>query len=132
MVTNPQALRIGLYNLKSAFTLAVEKPVDPDFLFFKDNIFFLESVFTSAHILPHVRVIQDSLGFMLWILDSGTGFQSLSVQEFGFRIPVVRGIPESLSCILDSASKNFLILKSGCPYMRQHQNYANISKLKTP
>ena len=132
MVTNPQALRIGLYNLKSAFTLAVEKPIDPDFLFFKDNIFFLESVFTSAHILPHVRVIQDGLGFMLWILDSGTGFQSLSVQEFGFRIPVVRGIPESLSCILDSASKNFLILKSGCPYMRQHQNYANISKLKTP
>ena len=126
MVTNPQALRIGLYNLKSPFTLAVEKPIDPDFLFFKDNIFFLESVFTSAHIVPHVRVIQDSLGFMLWILDSGTGFQSLLVQEFGFRIP------ESLSCIPDSTSKNFLILKSGFPHMRQHQNYANISKLKTP
>ena len=120
MVTNPQALRIGLYNLKSPFTLAVEKPIDPDFLFFKDNIFFLESVFTSAQILPHVRVIQDSLGFMLWILDSGTGFQSLSVQEFGFRIPVVSGIPESLSCIPDSAIKNFLILKSGFPYMRLH------------
>ena len=105
MVTNPQALRIGLYNLKSPFTVAVEKPIDPDFLFFKDNIFFLESVF----ILPHVRVIQDSLGFMLWILDSGTGFQYLSVQEFGFRIPVVSGIPESLSCIPDSAIKNFLI-----------------------
>ena len=72
MVTNPQALRIGLYNLKSPFTVAVEKPIDPDFLFFKDNIFFLESVF----ILPHVRVIQDSLGFMLWILDSGTGFRN--------------------------------------------------------
>ena len=43
---------------------------------------------------------------MLWILDLGTGFQSLSAQEFGFQIPVVSGIPEYLS-ILDSTSQKF-------------------------
>ena len=56
-----------------------------------------------AHIAP-CKEIQDSLGF--WILRCGfripgTGFQSLSV-ELGFWIPIVSGIPESLSCIPDS------------------------------
>ena len=57
-----------------------------------------------------------------WILDSSrlwdsgfhtvnsgfqvTGFQSLSV-ELGLWIPIDCGIPDSLSCILDSLSKNF-------------------------
>ena len=46
--------------------------------------------------------IQDSLGF--WIPRSGfridgAGFQSLSVELW---IPIISGIPDSLSCILDS------------------------------
>ena len=43
-----------------------------------------------------MKGIQDSLG--LWI--PGIGFQYLSV-EFGFWIPIVSGIPDSLSCIPD-------------------------------
>ena len=61
-------------------------------------------------IIPCHEEIQDSLRF--WILRhgsvqiSGTGFQSLSV-ELGFRIPIVSGIPDSLSCIPDSKAKDF-------------------------
>ena len=51
--------------------------------------------------------IQDSLRFWIprrgfWILS--TGFHTLSV-ELGFRIPIVSGIPYSLTCIQDSTSK---------------------------
>ena len=52
--------------------------------------------------------IQDSLGF--WIpyrgfQIPGTGFQSLSV-ELAFWIPIVNGIPDSLSCIPDSKAQD--------------------------
>ena len=56
------------------------------------------------------KEIQDSLRF--WILRrgsvqiSGTGFQYLSV-ELGFRIPIVSGIPDSLSCSPDSKAQDF-------------------------
>ena len=55
-----------------------------------------------------MKGIQDSLkfwtprcGFQI----PGIGFQSLSV-ELWFRIPVVSGIPDSLSCIPDSKAKD--------------------------
>ena len=66
MVTNPQVLRIGLYNSKSPFTLAVEKPTGPDFLFCKDVFFFLNHSSPLPTSCPmYVRVIKDSLKF--WI-----------------------------------------------------------------
>ena len=54
----------------------------------------------------------------------GTGFQSLTV-ELGFRIAIVSGIPDSLSCIPDSkaqdsaysTSKNF----PKVPHMELHK-----------
>ena len=52
---------------------------------------------TFAICRPMYKGIRDSLGF--WI--PGTGFQSLSVER-GFWIPIVSGIPDSLSCIPDS------------------------------
>ena len=50
--------------------------------------------------------IQDSLGF--WIPRHGTGFLTLSV-ELWYRIQIVSEIPDSLTCIQDSTSKNFPI-----------------------
>ena len=56
------------------------------------------------------KEIQDSLRF--WILHRGsvqtsdTGFQYLSV-ELGFRIPIVSGVLDSLSCIPDSKAQDF-------------------------
>ena len=52
--------------------------------------------------------IQDSLGF--WIPGCGfripgTGVQSLSV-DYGFWIPILSGIPDSFSCILDSKAQD--------------------------
>ena len=65
-----------------------------------------ETVFDRG--FAQCKGIQDNLGF--WIPRSGfgilgAGFQSLSM-ELGFLsmelwIPIVRGIPDSLSCILD-------------------------------
>ena len=54
------------------------------------------------------KEIQDSLGF--WIPRCGfripgTGFQFLSV-ELEFWIPIVSGIPDSLSCIPDSKAQD--------------------------
>ena len=64
--------------------------------------------------------IQDSLGF--WIPRRGfripgAGFQSFSV-ELGFWIPIVRGIPDSLSCILDSKAQEFGFHKQNFPRFR--------------
>ena len=58
-------------------------------------------------IIPY-KEIQDSLGF--WISRCGfripgTGFQFLSV-ELEFWIPIVSGIPDSLSCIQDSKAQD--------------------------
>ena len=63
----------------------------------------------SLYVLPHERESRA-------VLDSGfhaansrfqvTGFQYLS-KELGFWIPIDCGIPDSLSCIPDSLSKNF-------------------------
>ena len=57
-----------------------------------------------------------------WI--SGTGFQSFLV-EHGFWIPILSGIPDSLSCIPDSKTQDsgfhkeniYQIPESGFPYM---------------
>ena len=64
--------------------------------------------------------IQDSLGFWIprrgfWIL--GTRFQSFSV-ELGFWIRIVRRIPDSLSCILDSKAQDFGFHKQNFPRFR--------------
>ena len=61
-----------------------------------------ETVFDRG--FPQLKGIQDSLGF--WTPRSGfridgAGFQSLSV-KLGFWIPIVSGIPDSFSCILNS------------------------------
>ena len=87
------------------------------------------------------KEIQDSTGF--WIPHRGfrilgTGFQSLSV-ELGFWIPIVSGIPDSLSRIPDSKAqdsgfheqkfpgfrnpkaKNSRISEFGFPYMTRKQ-----------
>ena len=68
---------------------------------------FLYMSFELQGIVP-CKGIQDSLGF--WIPRrgfriSGTGFLALSV-EFGYRTPIFSGIPDSLTCIQDSTSKN--------------------------
>ena len=71
------------------------------------------------------KEIQDSLRF--WILRrgsvqiSGTGFQYLSV-ELGFRIPIVSGIPDSLSCIPDSKAKDFWLHEQNFPGFRNPIN----------
>ena len=44
--------------------------------------------------------------FHPWIADSMTGFRILSSVELGFWIPIVSGIPESLSCIPDSKAQD--------------------------
>ena len=52
--------------------------------------------------------IQDNLGFWIPLRGfriPGTGFQSLSV-ELRFWIPIVSGIPDSLSCIPDSKAQD--------------------------
>ena len=63
--------------------------------------------FKVFSITPY-KEIQDSLGF--WIPRCGfripgTGFQFLSV-ELEFWIPIVSGIPDSLSCIPDSKAQD--------------------------
>ena len=72
----------------------------------KDLSCFLRhtALVTFAICRPMYKGIQDSLGF--WIPRRGfripgTGFQSLSV-ELGFWIPIVSGIPDSLSSFPDS------------------------------
>ena len=71
------------------------------------------------------KEIQDSLRF--WILRRGsvqisdTGFQYLSV-ELGFRIPIVSGIPDSLSCIPDSKAQDFWFHKQNFPGFRNPIN----------
>ena len=61
--------------------------------------------------------IQDSLGF--WIPD--TGFQYLSV-ELGFWIPIVSGIPETLSCIPDSKTQDSGFHKQKFPGFRNPES----------
>ena len=60
--------------------------------------------FSQIQFAPPCKGIQDSIGF--WIPHNGfripdIGFQSLSV-ELGLWIPIICGIPDSLSCILYS------------------------------
>ena len=66
--------------------------------------------------------ISDSLGFRI----PGTGFQYLSV-ELGFWIPIVSGIPDSLSCIPDSKTKDSGFLKQNFQGSRIPQ--AKISRI---
>ena len=70
----------------------------------------------QAHIAPR-KGIQDSLGF--WIPHCGfripgTGFWYLSV-ELGFWIPIGSGIPDSLSCIPDSKTRDFRFHEQNVP-----------------
>ena len=61
-----------------------------------------ETVFDRG--FAQCKGIQDSLGFRIPCREfriSGTELQSLSV-ELGFWIPIVGGIPDSLSCIQNS------------------------------
>ena len=67
--------------------------------------------------------IQDSLGF--WIPScrfriAGTGFRTLWV-EFGFRIPIVNGISDSLSCIPDSKT-HFLAIRYSTSFIMLRRN----------
>ena len=65
---------------------------------------------------PHIRESTRILDSGFHILNSrfpGSGFQSLQV-ELGFRIPIVSGILDSLSCISWAR-----IPKPGFPYMRR-------------
>ena len=76
--------------------------------------------------------IQDTLGFWIprrrfWI--PGTGFRSSSV-ELGFRILIVCGIPDSLSCIADSKAQDSGFHKEEFPSFRIPQ--AIISRIPEP
>ena len=69
---------------------------------------FNSDVANTLHLFTSCEGIQDRLGF--WIPRRGfqipgTGFQSLSV-ELGFWIPIVSGIPDSMSCIPDSKTRD--------------------------
>ena len=64
---------------------------------------------TSSNVSPHVRKSKTVLDSGFHAVDSG--FQvvnpnSLSVEQFKFQIPIVSGIPDSLSCIPDSKAQN--------------------------
>ena len=54
--------------------------------------------------------IQDSwiLDFMLWISDSRYSIPHSLLVETEFQIPIISGISDSLSCILDSKACSFL------------------------
>ena len=67
--------------------------------------------------------IKDSLGFWIPLRGfriPGTGFQSSFFQsvELGFWIPVVSGIPDSLSCIPDSKAQDYEFYKQNFPRFR--------------
>ena len=75
----------------------------------------LVSTCSQAKVSSHKGIIfKTALDCGFHAMDSrfpGTGFQSLSV-ELGFRIAIVSGIPDSLSCIPDSTSNFSQILDS--------------------
>ena len=85
---------------------------------------FNRDVANTLHLFTSCEGIQDRLGF--WIPRCGfqipgTVFQSLSV-ELGFWISLVSGIPDSMSCIPDSKTRDSGFHKqifpvSGFPYM---------------
>ena len=86
------------------------------FYFFK--LFMIKKVEAGfVHVFAPCHGIHGRLGF--WIQKrlfriSGTGFQSLSVER-GFWIPLVRGIPVSLSCIRDSKAQDSGFRKENFP-----------------
>ena len=57
----------------------------------------------------------------------GTGFQSLSV-ELGFWIPIVSGIPDSMSCIPDSKTRDSGFHKQNFSGFRVPLNGVNLFK----
>ena len=70
-----------------------------------------------VHVFAPCHGIHGRLGF--WVLRrvfriSGTGFQSLSVER-EFWIPIVSGIPFSLSCIPDSKAQDSGFRKQNFP-----------------
>ena len=81
---------------------------------------FNRDVGNTLHLFALCKGIQDRLGF--WIPRCGfqipgTGFQSLSV-ELGFWIPIVSGIPDSVSCIPDSKTRDSGFHKQNFPVFR--------------
>ena len=75
---------------------------------------------------PMHKGIQDSLGFCIprrGFLIPGTGFQSFSV-ELGFWIPIVSGIPNSLSCIRDSGFHKQKFI--GLPYLGWYMRHTAV------
>ena len=92
MIENKSELRISiLFIFRHCFMLAF--PLYPTFLIILNALDFLKGN-------PRQSRILDST---LWIPDSG--FQFLSV-ELEFWIPIVSGIPDSLSCIPDSKAQD--------------------------
>ena len=80
------------------------------------------SIFIGLHLFTSCKGIQDRLGF--WIPRCGfqipgTGFQSLSV-ELGFWIPIVSEIPDSMSCIPDSKTRDSGFHKQNFPGFRMN------------
>ena len=59
-----------------------------------------------------------------WIPIPGSGHSSLSM-ELGFQIPIVNGIPDSLSCIPDSKARDSGLHKQN--FLRFRIPQANIS-----
>ena len=81
---------------------------------------FNTDVGNTLHLFALCKGIQDRLGF--WIPRCGfqipgTGVQSLSV-ELGFWIPIVSGIPDSVSCIPDSKTRDSGFHKQNFPGFR--------------
>ena len=78
--------------------------------------------------------IQDIPGFWIpcyWFQIPGSGFQSLSV-ELGFWIPIASGIPDSLSGIRDSKTKDSGIPKLNFPRLQIPQAKIFRSRIRIP
>ena len=84
--------------------------------------------------IDQYKGIQDMLGFSIAFRipfnafqSPGATFQSLSVDWLGFWILIVSGIPDSLSCILDSKAQDSRFHKQNFPEIRILQ--AKISQI---
>ena len=77
--------------------------------------------------IDQCKGIQDMLGFSIAFRSPGAAFQSFSVDWLGFWILIVSGIPDSLSCILDSKAQDSGFHKQNFPEIRILQ--AKISQI---
>ena len=86
-------------------------------------------IWSSDFRVTPCKGIQDGLGF--WIPrygfpDSSTGFLIVFKLELGFRIPIVCGIPDSLSQIPDSKAQDSVLHKRICSGFRIPQAKVSI------